>query len=311
MIERDLLLLSGNAHPELAAAVAAEIGQPLLNATVDKFPDGETRVKITDNVREQDVFVLQPTGPPANHNAMETFVMIDALRRASAGRITAVVPYFGYARQDRKEASRVPISAKLMVNLFEAAGADRFLAVDLHAHQIQGFTDRPFDHLYAAKTIAATIATEIEQPVIYAPDVGASKMARGYAGRLNAQWGIVDKVRIDAETTTVAALIGQSVEGRNAVIVDDMASTATSLINAAGALKEKGALQVVAAVTHGVLSGDAVARIEASSELDLLYTTDTLPRVGDSQKIRRITIAPLLARAILNVHKGESVSELF
>lgn len=311
MADRELLVLSGNAHPELAGDIATQLGIGLVNATVDQFPDEESRIKIHDNVRELDVFLIQPTGPPANHNIMETVLMIDALKRASAGRITAVIPYFGYARQDRKDASRVPISAKAVINLFEAVGTDRLMAVDLHAHQIQGFTDLPFDHLYAAKSISEVLLDEVDHPVVVSPDVGASKMARKFADRLKTDWAIVDKDRIDAETTTVAAIIGHSVVGRNAVIVDDMASTAGSLVNAAMALKEQGALQVVAAVTHGVLSGDAVKRIEDSEYLDLLYTTDTLPRVGESDKIRRITIAPLLARAIRNVHDGESVSGLF
>lgn len=307
----ELLIIGGNAHPALAAAIADELRVDVVEATVDKFPDGETQVKIIDNVREQDVFLVQPTGPPANQNIMESLLIIDALQRASAGRITAVMPYFGYARQDRKETSRVPISAKLVANLFTAAGADRLLAVDLHAHQIQGFTDLPFDHLYAAHTIVATVKQEVDHPVVVAPDVGSSKMARRYARRLGTDWAIVDKERTDAHTTRVAALIGHDVTGRHALIVDDMVSTGGSLLNAADFLKDQGAETVCAAATHGILCGNAVARIEASEGLDRLYVTDTLPPAADSDKIRRITIAPLLAQAISNIHEGESVSELF
>lgn len=308
--------MSGNAHPELAEAVAAELNVRLVDAVVDRFPDDETRVEIYDNVREQDVFVLQPTGPPANENLMESLIIIDALQRASAGRITAVTPYFGYARQDRKDASRVPITAKLVVNQFESAGADRLLAIDLHSAQIQGFTDKPFDHLYARNTILETlrreVVTETDQlPVIAAPDVGAAKMVRSYARRLGTQLAIVVKEREDALTTTVEGIIGAKVVGRNVVIVDDMVTTGGSLLRAAEALKGEGAEQVMAAVTHGVLCGDAIENIDASPYLDRLYVTDTLPRRGNSDKIRRITIAPLLARAIRNVHNGESVSGLF
>lgn len=308
---QELLVLSGNAHPDLAGSITDELSINLVQASVGSFPDGETRVRIADNVREQDVFLVQPTGPPTNHNVMESLVMIDALRRASAARITAVVPYFGYARQDRKSASREPISAKLVTNLFAAAGADRLLAVDLHAHQIQGFTDMPFDHLYAARTMAEALRDELDQPVVVAPDVGAGKMARGYARRLDTEWAIVDKDRSDASTTRIAAIIGHSVAGRTALIVDDMVTTAGSLLNAAEALKEEGAERVVAAVTHGVLCGGAVRRIESSDHLDHMFVTDSLPTYEPSGKISRVTIAPLLAQAITNIHEGKSVSMLF
>lgn len=308
---RELLLLSGNAHPELAESVASELGIGMVDATVDHFPDGETRVRIADNVREEDVFVLQPTGPPSNQNIMESLIIIDALQRASVGRITAVTPYFGYARQDRKDASRVPISAKLVANLFDAAGANRLLAIDLHSAQLQGFSDLPFDHLYAANSLAAAVKDDVGKPVVVAPDVGAGKMARRYARRLETDWAIVDKERTDGRTTQVAAIIGNSIVGRDALIVDDMVTTAGSLLKAAEALKEQGAERVMAAATHGVLCGDAVDRIASSPYLDRLYVTDTLPAQGANDKISRITIAPLLARAIANIHEGKSVSELF
>jgi ribose-phosphate pyrophosphokinase len=310
-----LALFAGNAHPELSMAIAKEIGIGLVDATVGAFTDGETSVKIKDNVREKDVFVLQPTGPPANQNAMEAFLMVDALQRASAARITIVTPYFGYARQDRKDTSRVPISAKAMVNLFEAAGVDRFLAVDLHAGQIQGFTDKPFDHLYAASTITEGLDKRVEAPVFVSPDISAGKMARKFA-KLNGtpdDWAIVDKERTDGTTTHVKSIIGiERVKDRNVVLVDDMASTGGSLIKAAKVLKEEGgALEVSAAVTHGVLCGDAVSDIDGSDYLSQLYTTDTLPKVGSSAKITRISIAPLLGKAITAIHDGRSVSDLF
>jgi ribose-phosphate pyrophosphokinase len=278
---------------------------------ISQFPDGETDIEIADNVRGQDVFVIQPTGNPADHNIMELLLIIDALHRSSAGRITAVISYFGYARQDRKEASRKPISARLVANLLSAAGANRILSVDLHAPQIQGFTDLPFDHLSAAGTIASKLARKIEHPVIVAPDIGASKLAKEYAKRFTTDWAIVDKDRIDGRTTKVTAIIGEhKIKGRNALIVDDMASTATSLLNAAKALKDQGAKQVIAAVTHGVLCDDAVINIESSPYLDRLYVTDSLP-VTAAKKIEIISIAPLLAKAIRNIHDGKSLSGLF
>lgn len=317
----ELLLLSGNAHPELAESVAAQLGIKPVGAIVGSFPDGETRVRIEDNVREEDVFVLQPTGPPVNQNIMESLVMIDALKRASAGRITAVMPYFGYARQDRKDTSRVPITARLAVDLFVAAGADRLLAVDLHSAQIQGFADIPFDHLYGKNVLADALKDQIEDPVVVAPDISAGKMARGFAGCLDTDWAIVDKDRIDGKTTRVTGMIGD-VAGRNALIVDDIASTAGSLLTAAGILKQRGAERVVAVATHGVLCDGAVGRVERSDHLDHLYVTDSLPpppadlgselhEQAAAEKITRITIAPLLAKAITNIHNGRSVSELF
>jgi ribose-phosphate pyrophosphokinase len=311
MTQGELMILSGNAHPALAEAVAAQLGVGLVDAVVGHFPDGETQVKIANNVRDQDVFVIQPTGPPANQNIMETLIIIDALRRASAGRITAVIPYFGYARQDRKDASRVPISAKLVADLFETAGVDRLLAVDLHSAQTQGFSNLPFDHLYARNALLDRVKREVNDPLVVAPDVGATKMVNGYAERLGADLSIVVKDRVDGRTTKVAAVIGPSVMGRNVLLVDDMVTTAGSLLKAAEALKEQGAARVVAAATHGVLCGEAVERIEASPDLDHLFVTDTLPEHTPSAKITRVTIAPLLAQAISKIHNGESVSELF
>jgi ribose-phosphate pyrophosphokinase len=307
----DLLLLSGSAHLKLSKSISDRLSIELVNAVIGLFPDGETDIEITDNVRGQDVFVIQPTGYPADHNIIELLLIIDALHRSSAARITAVIPYFGYARQDRKEASRKPISARLVANIISAAGADRILSVDLHAAQIQGFTDLPFDHLSAAGTIAEKLAKKIDHPVIVAPDIGASKMAKNYAKRFGTDWAIVDKDRIDGRTTKVTAIIGEhKIKGRNALIVDDMVSTATSLLNAAQALKEQGALQVMAVATHGVLCDGATERITQCPYLDRLYVTDSLP-VTASKKIELISIAPLLAKAIRNIHEGKSLSGLF
>jgi ribose-phosphate pyrophosphokinase len=305
--------MTGNAHPALAQAIADEIGTTLVHANVGSFPDEESQVEIYDNVREHDVFLVQPTGPPANQNIMEALIVIDTLKRASAGRITAVIPYFGYARQDRKERSRVPITAKLVTNLYAAAGVDRFVAVNLHADQIQGFTDVPFDHLYATKTITEAIGKEIDNPVVVAPDIGAGAMARHWAGRMNTEWAQVDKDRLDERTTRIAAFSGHSVAGRNALIVDDIASTAGSLLKAADTLMERGALSVTAAVSHGVLRGGALERIQDSESLSRLYVTDTLPPPpgGYGDKITPISIAPLLAQAISHIHEGKSVSDLF
>lgn len=307
----ELRILSGNAHPQLAADIASELGTSLVAATIEQFPDEETSIKIDDDVREQDIFVVQPTGPPANHNVMESLLVIDALRRASADRITAVIPYFGYARQDRKDRSRVPISAKVVANLFASTGVDRLLAVDLHSQQIQGFSDLPFDHLYATGTIAKAVSEDVERPVVVAPDVGAAKMVRRYARLLQTEWAIFDKEREDAYSTKLTPIIGEDVNGRNTLIVDDMTSTGGTLVNAATALKEAGAVGVVAAVTHGVFSPRARDVLENSDALDALYTTDTLPPRLVSDKVRRITIAPLLAKAIANIHIGRSVSSLF
>ena len=313
---RNLLLLSGNAHPALAKAVATELGTQLVNAQIDKFPDSETRVEIHDNVREQDVFVIQPIAAPVNDHLMELLIIIDALQRASAGRITAVVPYFGYARQDRKDASRVPITARLAANLYESAGADRLLAVDLHSAQIQGFTNKPFDHLYARGTMIKTLKREVvakskTEPIVVAPDVGAAKMARSWATRLGTPLAIVDKDRQDAHNTKVSAIIGDDIAGRTAIIVDDMITTGGSLLKAAEALKAAGAAHVIAATTHGVLCDNATGRINASTALDHVYITDTLPELESSPKITRVSVAPLLAQAIANVHEGTSVSDLF
>jgi ribose-phosphate pyrophosphokinase len=309
-MSQELLLISGNAHPELSQAIAEKSFVRLVDAEIGQFADGETKVKINDNVREKDVFVIQPTGPPVDHNIMELLIISDALRRSSANRITAVTPYFGYARQDRKDDSRVPISAKLAVDLFETAGIGRICAVDLHAGQIQGFTNMPIDHLYARKTIVDSMRDVLDHPVIVGPDLGAGNKARAVARKLKTEWAIVDKDRQDDKVTHVEAIVGHSVHKRNVLMVDDIISTGGSILSAAEALKKRGALLVYAAITHGVLCGDAVEQVEASPYLDKLYVTDSLPGPVTS-KIGRITISTLLANAIKNIHAGESVSELF
>lgn len=308
-----LEIFSGNANPELAAEISKELGKKLGGIMVGRFSEGEIRVKIDDNVRGKDVFVVQPTCPPVNENLMELLVMIDALKRASAGRITAVLPYYGYARQDRKDQPRVPISAKLVANLLTVAGANRVLTMDLHAGQIQGFFDIPLDHLFAVNVFVEYITSKLnlENFVIVSPDVGGIKTARAYAKRLGVPLAIVDKRRISPEKAEAMNILGE-VEGKNAVLVDDLIATGGSLIEAANALRRAGVKKIYAAVVHGVLSGDAVKKIE-SSILEQLIITNTIP-LADSKKNSRIkvlSVAPLLAEAITRIHKEESISCLF
>ena len=308
-------LLTGNANPVLAQAIAQYLEVPLVDANVRRFADEEVFVEVMENVRGEDVFVLQSTGFPANDNLMELLIMIDALKRASAKRITAVVPYFGYARQDRKPGPRTPISAKLVANLITVAGANRVLSVDLHAGQIQGFFDIPTDNLFAAPVMAADIQARFptDQLTVVSPDVGGVVRARALAKRLNnAPLAIVDKRRERAGESEVMNIIGD-VEGRFCVLIDDIVDSAGTLCNAAAALRAAGAVDVVAYVTHGVLSGGAVARVERS-ELTELVVTDSisLPEGGDeAEKIRLLTIAPLVAEAIKRIADESSVSSLF
>ena len=310
--DHELLIFSGNANPVLARSICQCLQVPPAAATVGRFSEGEVRVKIDQDVRGRDVFIVQPTCPPVNDNLMELLIMIDALRRASAWRITAVVPYYGYARQDRKDQPRVPITAKLVANLITKAGADRVLTMDLHAHQIQGFFDIPLDHLFAVNVFVEYFsALGLEEVVVVSPDVGGVKMARAYAKRLQAAFAMVDKRRINAEEAEVLDIMGE-VKGKTAVIVDDLVATAGSLVQAVEALKEAGAVEIYAAVTHPILSGPAKERLNASS-LKELVVTDTIP-VDDGKrlpKIRVLTVAPLLGEAIRRIHHEESVSSLF
>jgi ribose-phosphate pyrophosphokinase len=308
-------LLTGNANRVLAKAIADYLEIGLTDASVRRFADEEVFVEIHENVRGEDVFVLQSTGYPTNDNLMELLICIDALRRASAKRITAVIPYFGYARQDRKPGPRTPISAKLVANLITVAGADRVLSVDLHAGQIQGFFDIPTDNLYAAPVISADIQARFGKRnlMVVSPDVGGVVRARSLSKRLNnCPLAIVDKRRERPGESEVMNIIGD-VEGRFCILVDDIVDSAGTLCNAAAALREAGAEGVVAYVSHGVLSGGAVARVEGSqlSELVITDSIQPLQPVLDAKKIRHLTIAPLLAEAIKRISDESSVSSLF
>ena len=307
-------LLAGNSNRLLAEAIAAFLGVPLTNATVQRFADMEVFVEIHENVRGEDVFVIQSTSYPANDNLMELLVCLDALKRASARRITAVMPYFGYARQDRKPGPRTPISAKLVANLITTAGADRVLTMDLHAGQIQGFFDIPVDNLYASPLMAADLreSYEPDELMIVSPDVGGVGRARGIAKRLDANLAIIDKRRERAGVSEVVNVIGD-VSGRSCVLVDDIVDSGGTLCNAAQALLDAGATAVAAYVTHGVLSAGAVARI-AASRLGTLVITDSIRateavRVAD--KIRVVTVASLIGEAIRRISDESSVSSLF
>ena len=308
-------ILSGNSNRPLAEAIAACLNVPLTQASIRRFSDMEVFVEILENVRGEDVFVIQSTSYPANDNLMELLVTIDALRRGSARRITAVIPYFGYARQDRKTGPRTPISAKLVANLITTAGADRVLTMDLHAGQIQGFFDIPTDNLFGAPVFSKDIlekAEDDEKIVIVSPDVGGVVRARAMAKRLDADLAIIDKRRAQAGVSEVMNIIGD-VEGRRCILVDDIVDSAGTLCNAAEALIAAGASAVQAYTTHGVLSGGAVSRV-ASSPLESLVTTDSIQATEAMRvvhNIRQITIAPLLAEAIHRIAENESVSDLF
>ncbi len=316
MDDRNLLVFSGNANRPLAKAVCDELGIRMGKALVGRFSDGEVQVEIEENVRGKDVYVLQPTSAPSAENLMELLVLIDALKRASAARVTAVVPYFGYARQDRRPRSaRVPITAKVAASMFSAVKADRMLTLDLHADQIQGFFDVPVDNVYASPLLLADIwrAYGTENMVVVSPDVGGVVRARAIAKRLDdADLAIIDKRRPRANVATVMNIIGD-VEGKNCVLVDDIVDTAGTLCAAAAALKENGAAKVAAYITHPVLSGPAIDNI-ARSALDELVVTDTIP-LSDAartcEKIRQLSVAELLAETIRRIAFGESVSSLY
>jgi ribose-phosphate pyrophosphokinase len=309
--QHSLALIAGNACPDLADDIARELTLTRTEARVGRFPDGEIDVQIHSNVRGADVFLVQSTCPPVNDNLMELLILIDACRRASATRITAVIPYFGYARKDRKDEGRVPITAKLVANLLTKAGADRVLTVDLHAAQIQGFFDVPVDHLYAAPVMARHFKERrIPDLTVVAPDVGSSKMARGYANRLGGELAIVDKRRLDAETTEIGAVIGH-VQGRNVLLIDDMISTAGSITDAARTCHESGARSVRIAATHGVLCGPARERLRAAP-VEEIVLTDTIPVDATGlPKLHVLRTAPFLAEAIMRVHTEQSLSVLF
>ncbi len=310
----ELTLFAGTANPALGQRISEEVGCPLAQATIRRFADGEIFVEITENVRGSDVFVVQPTCAPSNENLMELLIIIDALKRASCGRITAVLPYYGYARQDRKVAPRTPISSKLVADLLTAAGTDRVLAVDLHAGQIQGFFDIPFDHLYATPIFLEYIDQQKINGnlVIVSPDAGGVERARAYAKRTKADLAIIDKRRERANESEVMNVIGE-VDGMTAILVDDIIDTAGTLTNAAMALKERGAKRILAIATHGVFSVPAIERI-SQSPLDAVIVSDTIPigeKQGQCSKIQVLSVAGILGEAIRRIHTGDSVSSLF
>jgi ribose-phosphate pyrophosphokinase len=309
-------IFSGNSNPALAKAVCDQLGRQLSKATVGRFSDGEIQVEIAENVRGADTFVIQSTCRDANQNLMELLIMIDALKRASAGSIVAVIPYYGYARQDRKVAPRTPITAKLVADLIEAAGATRVVSMDMHAGQIQGFFNIPFDHLYAAPVLLDNMKRKFEKEsgeiVVVSPDAGGVERARAYSKRLGAGLGIVDKRRTKPNVAEVLNVIGD-VSGKIAILLDDMIDTAGTLTQAANALVDKGAARVFAYATHAVLSGPAVERIQKSS-IEEVVVTDTIPLTPVAQacaKIKQLSTARLFAEAVKRIHSADSLSSLF
>ena len=307
-----LVIFSGNANMRLARKICVYLNVKLGKALVTRFSDGEVRVKIGENVRGKDVFVIQPTCPPVNENMVELLVMLDALRRASPRRITAVIPYFGYARQDRKDQPRVPITAKLVANILAVAGANRVLTLDLHAGQLQGFFDIPLDHLYAVNVFLDYFKRKsIKNLVIVSPDVGGIKVARAYAKKFRAGLAIVDKRRNNPNSTEVMHILGK-VKNKNVILVDDIIATGSSLVEAAKALRREGAKKIYACVTHGILSGNAVQKIN-NSDIDYLAISDSIPFDGSkrNRKIKVVSVANLFAEAIKRIHKEESISVLF
>jgi ribose-phosphate pyrophosphokinase len=310
---RELRIFTGSAHPHLGESIARFLGVPLGRAHLSRFSDGEVWFQIQDNVRGADVFLVQPTGPPVNENLMELLVMLDAFKRSSASRITAVLPYYGYARQDRKDKPRVPISAKLVADLLSAAGTDRVLTMDLHAAQIQGFFNVPVDHLFAAPVILDYVSRlKLPKLTVVSPDAGGVERARAYAKRLDAALAIVDKRREAPNVAEVHQVVGD-VEGRSALIVDDMVDTGGTLAKVAQAIKNAGAREVLASSSHAVLSGAAVEKIE-QSPISKLIVTDSIPLAEEkrrSEKIVVLSIAELMGKAIRNIHEEASVTSLF
>jgi ribose-phosphate pyrophosphokinase len=308
-----LTIFSGGSNRELADSICRYVEVPVGRAEVSRFSDGESFVEIGENVRGVNCFVIQSTSTPVNTNLMELLIMIDALKRASAGSIIAVLPYFGYARQDRKTKPRTPISAKLVADLITAAGADRVLAVDLHAGQIQGFFNIPFDHIYAMPIVMEVLRSRFgAESVVVSPDAGGVERARAYSKRLNATLAIIDKRRSSPNVSEVMHLIGD-VKGKDAIIVDDMIDTAGTLTQAARSVMEQGARSVSACATHGVLSGAALQRIEESALSDVFITDTIAPTdaVKQSKKIKVISVARLLGEAVKRIHHGDSISSLF
>lgn len=308
-MEQEPLIFSGTSNLELTVKICEYLG--LQQGTIDekKFSDGEIWVKFKDNIRGRDVYIIQSTQPPAE-NLMELLIMLDAAKRASAKRVTAVIPYFGYARQDRKDQPRVSISAKLVANLITVAGADRVITMDLHAAQIQGFFDIPFDHLYASPIFTVLFKEKIEDLIVVSPDIGGIKLARSYANKLNADFVVIDKRRPDHNVVEVMNLIGD-VENKNVLLVDDLIDTGGTFVAAVNALKKNGAKKVYGVATHPLLSGDAIKKIEAS-DVEKLYVTDSIPfKNNKSNKIVIRTASGLFAEAIIRSNRNESISSLF
>jgi ribose-phosphate pyrophosphokinase len=309
------MIFTGNANPDMAADIASNLGISLGSATVGRFSDGEVTVEINQNVRARDVFVVQSTCAPTNENLMELLIMVDALKRASAERITAVIPYFGYARQDRRPRStRVPITAKVVANMLQTAGVSRLLTMDLHADQIQGFFDIPVDNIYASPVLLSDLQLKnYDDLIVVSPDVGGVVRARAIAKQLDCDLAIIDKRRPRANVSEVMHVIGE-IENRNCVIMDDMIDTAGTLLKAAEVLKQRGAKKVYAYCTHPIFSGPAIERIERGDALDEVVVTDTIPLSREAAacpKIRQLSVAPLIAETILRISKGESVMSLF
>jgi len=305
-------IFTGSANPGLAEKIAHYLSMPLGDATLTRFPDGEIHVKIQENIRGKDVFLIQPTCTPPNEMLMEMLIMVDAMKRASAERITAVIPYYGYARQDRKDQPRVPITAKLVANLLVAAGVQRVLTVDLHAQQIQGFFDIPVDHLYAFPIISTHLKSlNLVNPVVVAPDTGGVKTAYAYMRELESSLAVVAKQRMGPSDVEAFALVGD-VDGCTAIMVDDMTTTAGTLCSAARLLKERGARDIIAAVSHATITEEGLARLKAS-EISELIVTDTVPLGvdGEGYPIKVLSVAELLGEAILRIHEGRSVTTLF
>jgi ribose-phosphate pyrophosphokinase len=309
----ELKLFSGSAHPELAREIAHHLGLPMGQCRLRRFPDTEVSFQIDENIRGTDVFIVQPTCSPVDEHIMEMLIMIDAFRRSSAARITAVIPYYGYARQDRKDKPRVPISAKLVANILSASGVDRVLTMDLHKAQIQGFFDIPVDHLFAAPVIIDHLSKmTFPSLTIVAPDAGGAERARAYAKRLGGELAVIDKRRSDDGTAEVMNVVGD-VAGRTCIIQDDIIDTAGTIVKAANALKENGAGRIFACAVHGVLSGQAFEKIE-KAPIEKLIVTNTIPLNGDrakNGKIVSLSVAKLLSQAIRSIHEESSVSSLF
>lgn len=312
-MNKKIAVLGGNANAGLTKEICDCLKIKQTEVLVSRFSEGEIRVHVKENIRGKDVFIVQPTCPPVNDNLMELLIMIDAVRRASADRITAVLPYYGYARQDRKDQPRVPITAKLVANVIVAAGANRVLTMDLHANQVQGFFDIPVDHLYAINVLSEYFKEkQLKDVVVVSPDVGGIKMARAYAKRLGAALAIVDKRRMSPDKTEVMHILGD-VKDKNVIMIDDIIATASSLVEAANALKSFGAKGIYAAASHGVLSGPAKERIAGCKDLLEVVITNSIPLANplDCPKIKQLSVAPMLAEAIARTHNEESISSLF